>query len=333
MVIVNWNGASLLRSCLASLQGQTRAPDEVVVVDNGSTDESVALLHECFPWVRTVELSSNRGFAGGANAGIEASTGSWVALVNNDVTCEPAWLATMLTAAEHASGHTAFLQAKILDAEGTSVDSAGDCLDWAFTAHQRGHGDPSADERWDHPTPLLLACAAATFYRREFFDDVGGFDERFFAYYEDTDLCLRGARRGWRGEYVPGAVVRHAASSTSGRVPGFKIYQSTRNSWWLLYKNVPTGLVPRVLPRFVLTHVVWMVRAWRLGDFWAAVRGHRDGLLGLRRFRGDRGWQRAGAADYVDHLVGHLTSPIAVHSALRRLRRLMPVVRGRVRVE
>jgi GT2 family glycosyltransferase len=319
VVVISWNGAELLQACLPALEAQERRADEVIVVDNGSTDESVRLLRSRFPWVRVVELPVNRGFAGGANAGIEAATSSWIALLNNDALPELSWLGRLMAAARCAPSSIGFLTSKILDAEGRTIDSAGDFIDWAFTAHQRGHGQPANDPEWDEKCQLTAACAAATVYRRAYFDDVGLFDDRFFAYFEDADLCLRGVWRGWSGEYVPAAQVHHATSTTSARVPGFKRYQGTRNSWWLLYKNLPISLAPRVVPRFLLTQLIWLWRAGPAGELGAALRGHLHGIAGLRRLRADRRCIMRTAHASGEVIAEGLEPPVSIRQALRRM--------------
>lgn len=280
VVVVTWNGRPLLGSCLQALAAQERRPDEVVVVDNGSTDGTVEWLRALHPEVRIVSLSSNTGFASGVNAGVLASQGDLVALLNNDVIAEPSWLSALEHALQEPT--VSFAAPKILDAQGSNIDSAGDYIDRAFTAHQHGHGQTD-DGTWDVPRSLIAACAAATLYRRAVLEADGGMPGDFFAYFEDADVCLRAAARGMSGRYVPQAQVRHATSSTSSRVTGFKRYHGTRNAWWLLARNLPLGLMPRVLPRFIFTQLVWLKGAARVGELRPAMRGHRDGLLGLPR--------------------------------------------------
>ncbi|MDX6285410.1 MAG: hypothetical protein QOG53_895 [Frankiales bacterium] len=294
VVIVNWNGAEILRPCLDSLRKQSRLPDQVVVVDNGSTDDSVRLIATAYPDVELVRLATNTGFAGGANAGIRASTGELVALLNNDVETESDWLEALVCRMDELPSEVGFLAPKILDAAGTSIDSVGDFLDAGGIAQQRGYGTPD-DGRWDSRTSITSACAAASLYRRAMFDDVGLLDERFFAYLEDVDLCLRGVLRGWRGEYVPNARVRHAASLTSSKVSGFKRYHSIRNAYYLLVKTMPRRLLLYVLPRFILSQFGRTVGALFDGELGAALRAHRDAVRTLAPMRAERRRIMAGA--------------------------------------
>jgi hypothetical protein len=119
-------------------------------------------------------------------------------------------------------------------------------------------------------------------------EELGGFDEKFFAYYEDVDLCFRGQLLGYRGVLAPGARVRHIGSATSGRVPGMKMRLTMRNGWWLVIKNVPTALLPRVLLGLALAHLGNGGYAVRTGCFRAYLQGHWQALRGLRRILGDR---------------------------------------------
>jgi GT2 family glycosyltransferase len=128
---------------------------------------------------------------------------------------------------------------------------------------------------------ILSACAGASLYRRALLADIGLFDERFFAYYEDTDLSLRARLAGWQVRYVGAAVVRHDLSATSRAIAGFSRYHCTRNLWWLHLKNLPPSLLIRLAPRLVRLQARWLLEAAREREARVVVRAHRDAMRGL----------------------------------------------------
>lgn len=242
VVLLSWNGRQLLERCLPplveSLQ-QCVGRWELIVVDNGSTDGSVELLRSTWPAVRVVENATNLGFSTAANQGIFAASGELVAFVNNDVVVTPSWLAEleMALATDPTLGSVA-AQMRYLD-QPRVINSAGITVDVTGRAFDRRDGGSVQDEP-DHPERVFGASAGAAVYRRELLLDLGGFDERFFAYLEDVDLAWRAQRLGWECAYIPASVVLHEHSATSARIGGLKTYLSTRNHWWLVAKNAST---------------------------------------------------------------------------------------------
>ena len=260
VVIPNWNGRSWLPRCLGALAAQERAPDEIIVVDNGSTDGSVEYLRDQHPGVRVLALEDNTGFAHAANAGLHAATGELAALVNTDVELAPDWLARLERAlSEHPEAASA--ACKMLSLRDPSVvDDAGDVLRRDGVCEQRGRFGPD-DGRWDEPGEVFGACAGAALYRREPVLAAGGFDERYFAYLEDVDLALRLRLAGWTCRYEP-AVALHAAQSSSDALPGGAPFLATRNTLVLVAKFWPARWLGHVLYR-------------QLGWAWHAARERR----------------------------------------------------------
>jgi GT2 family glycosyltransferase len=266
VVVPSWDGAEHLPACLDSLAAQT-APHLVVVVDNGSRDGSAQLVLERYPHVHLVALKRNRGFAGGVNAGIDAALDAGcelVALLNNDAVAEPEWLAHLVAEAD-AHPEAGIVGAKLLTWDGTHLDSTGDRYSLWGMPTPRGRGEPD-DGRYDDDRDLFAASGGASLYRAELLRATGGFDEAFFAYYEDVDLSFRAQLAGWRVRYAPAARVRHRIGGTSSRVPDFARFHVLRNLVYLFVKDVPTALLPRCLPRFVLLYAALVVSG--------VVRGH-----------------------------------------------------------
>jgi GT2 family glycosyltransferase len=266
-VVPNWNGARWLPACLASLRAQTRRPDAIIVVDNGSQDGSADALGDD---VRVLRMGANLGFAAAANAGIAAAGTELVALVNTDVELEPRWL-ELLTAALDADPGAAAAASKMVSLRDPSVlDDAGDVLRRDGVCEQRGRGWPD-DGRWDDPGEVFAACAGAALYRRDAVLAVGGFDERLFSYLEDVDLGLRLRLAGWRARYEPRAVARHAGGGSAGQLARPVSAWVARNTVLLVAKAYPARWI---LGPVLYRQAAWLAAAARGG----ALRAHLGGL-------------------------------------------------------
>ena len=236
VVIPTWNGAAVLRACLATLAAQTFTDVETIVVDNGSSDGTRAMLAAEFPAVRCVPLDTNRGFAAATNVGLRAARGDILVCLNNDVECEPGFLAALLAPLD-ARPDLGFVAAKMLNAHHPDlIDSAGDAM--SLVPWNVGRGEPDAPA-FNVPREILSACAGAAAYRRVLFETVGYFDEGYFAYFEDVDLGIRAQLQGFRCWYEPTAVVRHRFSATAGAGSEFKAFMLTRNALKLFFQTMP----------------------------------------------------------------------------------------------
>jgi GT2 family glycosyltransferase len=244
VVIPNFDGARWLPAVLASVAAQTLAPVETVVVDDGSTDGSRALLAADFPHVRVVARSANGGFARAANDGIGATRAEAVALVNTDVVLDPRWLET---AAAALAGHprAASVATKLVDlADPELLYDAGDVLRRDGACEQRGRFERDTGA-YDDPGEVFSACAGAALYRRSAFTAVGGFDERLVMYLEDVDLGLRLQLAGWTCRWEPRAVAAHAGEGSSGGAGG----RVERNTLLLVARAFPLRWLPYVAYR------------------------------------------------------------------------------------
>jgi GT2 family glycosyltransferase len=265
VVVPNWNGRRWLPGLLDSLAAQTRPPDGVLVVDNGSTDGSLDLLRE--RGVRALALGRNTGFAFAANRGIEAVDAEAVALVNTDVVLDPRWLERALARLQGDPGLGSVATKMVLLDRPDVVDDAGDELRRDGVAHQRGHGRPD-DGRWDAPGEAFSACAGAALYRRAAVLAAGGFDERLFSYLEDVDLGLRLRLAGWRCGYEP-AVARHARHGSSGQLERSVDAWVARNTVLLVAKAFP----PRWIGPVAYRQLSWIAEAAREGRLAEHLRG------------------------------------------------------------
>ncbi|HOU12364.1 MAG TPA: glycosyltransferase family 2 protein [Anaerolineae bacterium] len=238
VVIPSWNGQALLVACLEALQQQTLRDFAVYVVDNGSTDGSVAYLAEHFPQAKVITNTQNLGFATAVNQGIRAGQSRYVAVLNNDTEVSPDWLAVLVSTAEN-SPDVGMCASKMLFADNAQmINSTGICVDRVGMVWDRRGGE-SDDAAEVGPVEIFGPCGGAALYRREMLDAIGLFDEDFFAYMEDVDLAWRARIAGWRCMYVPQARVLHRHSSTGKEGSPFKSFHLGRNKVWLIAKNYP----------------------------------------------------------------------------------------------
>lgn len=253
IVIPNWNGGKMLADCLASLQAQTVKP-KIVVVDNGSVDESVEIAKR-FKGVIVIENQKNEGFAGGVNPGLRWALENdyqFIGLFNNDAVAEETWAEEIIKIHKKHSG-AGGVAGKLLKRDGKTIDSTGDLYSvWGLPiARQRNEKTSLAIDKVE---AVFGATAGACIYKSKAVRDVGFFDERFFAYYEDTDYNFRLQLAGWKNFYTPGAVAYHAIGATSGKMSGFTTYQTLKNLPMLFWKTVPARLLPKMLPRFFIAY-------------------------------------------------------------------------------
>jgi hypothetical protein len=238
VIIVNWNGLEYLQTCLPALLAQTEIAFETLVVDNGSTDGSVEWLQSTYPEVQLIRNSENRGFAEANNQGIRVTHGEYVVLLNNDTQPSPGWLASLVAAVERDDCVGMVASQICLAHTPGRLDSAGIEVDVLGMAWNRRWGEVVAAEPSD-PVEVFGPSAAAALYRRKMLDEIGLFDERYFAYYEDVELAWRARRAGWRCLYVPTARVLHIHSATASRMSGFKAHQIGLNKWRTLFRHYP----------------------------------------------------------------------------------------------
>lgn len=291
-VVANWNGSGLLRTALRSLRSQEHELKMIVVVDNGSTDDSRRIVREDFSDVALIENSRNLGFAAANNQGIASALTNpeieHVFLMNNDMWAEPqvvGILATTLLADQRVGAVQAKTRFHNLP---WRINSAGDFVDADdLRVVNRGYGEPDTGQ-YDDLTEIFSPCAGAALYRRAFLEDTAlangaFFDPAYFAYLEDVDLACRGHLRGWRFLYEPRAIVYHHESATSRRLPAAtKEYLSRRNRLWTAVKTLPPGLCAKVLLRYALPSrrgISFVLRDARAPSLTADVRATTRALL------------------------------------------------------
>lgn len=262
VLVVNHNRGELLRDCLRSLLKQTYTALEIIVIDNASADDSrVVPLSFGDPRIRLLPLDKNLGFSGGNNAGLREGRGEYIALLNNDAVADERWLENLVRAMSVAS--VGMCASKILFFQTDIIDKAGHLMYPDGQNRGRGTGEKDLGQ-YNQIEETLFPDGCAALYRKSMLQELGGFDENFFAYGDDADLGIRARWRGWKCLYVPDAVVYHHHSSTAGRFSAQKIFWIERNRFWLALKNFPLPLL-LLSPFLTLNRWIW--------NFCAAVAG------------------------------------------------------------
>jgi GT2 family glycosyltransferase len=282
LAIATYNGRHLLERMLPSVAAQRFRDFRMVVVDDGSSDDTVIWLRKVWPDVEVVALDRNGGVTAAFNACLRASgDADLVALFNNDMELDPDCVGELVRAMnDHPEAGSA--TAKLVDYHRRQLlDGAGDALRWNATAFRRGHGQPD-DGRYGEPEAVFGACGGAAVYRRTALDDVGWFDESFFAFSEDVDWALRAQLAGWTCRYVPSAVAFHMGSATLG--PGltdFTAYHLWRNAIWLIAKDYPASALVRHAPQIAFGIALNFAAACRGRNLRVWLRAMTDALRGL----------------------------------------------------
>jgi GT2 family glycosyltransferase len=284
IVIPNWNGAPMLGATLETLRCQSYPVDRVIVVDNGSTDNSAAVAKTA--GAQVISLGANLGFAVAVNRGIREVTAEYVAIMNNDVTLPPEWLARLMARLEH--GEAWFATGKLLNAQQHDrLDGSYDAICRGGCALRCGHGRLDS-EQWNRAKPIHLAPLTAAVFRADLFRTVGLLDDRFESYLEDVDFGLRCAEAGFSGLYVPEAVAYHRGSATLGPWHPLTVRKIARNQVLLIAKHYPPNWVLRYGWPVFIAQSLWGLVALRHGTLLAYLAGKLDGLRQFRATRGKR---------------------------------------------
>jgi len=309
VVIPTLAADAILEECVRSVEAQTFADLEIIVVDNSGRGLAQKLLEG--RRVRIIINQQNVGYGAAINQAVRESSAPWIAVLNDDTVTHSNYLEAMMTAVEPRPD-AGMVAPRILLQGRDALDSAGMLLCADGTAKQRGHG--GKPDSYPRKQEILLPSGCAALYRREMFDEVGGFDERFFLYCEDTDLGLRARWKAWECLYVPDAIVEHRYSHSAGKASVLKAYNVERNRLFVAVKDLP---VPMLL---TMPFVAGLRYFWHLIY---AARG-RGAAAEMQRSEGGV-WQmpgcvlRAWAA-----LIPNLRPLLADRRRIKRTRRLTP---------
>ena len=288
VIIVNWNGGALLAQCVQHLQAQTVQPDQILLIDNASTDGSLQHL-PAVDHLTVQRMDSNLGFAAANNHAIAQCHTEYVALLNPDAFAAPDWLEQLLQAARAHPQAAAFGSRQLCHEDPTLLDGIGDCYHWSGMAWREGHGKPQ-QARHLIESEIFAPCAAAALYRRTALVAAGGFDESYFCYMEDVDLGLRLRLAGHTARYVPTAVVQHVGSATSGgRHSDFSVFHGHRNMVWTFVKNMPGVLLWALLPLHLVANLAALVVFSLRGQAGVIARAKWQAIKGLKAAWRQRG--------------------------------------------
>ncbi|USN96587.1 MAG: glycosyltransferase family 2 protein [Candidatus Nomurabacteria bacterium] len=273
VVIPNFNGADFIEEAIDSLLQQDMSAD-IIIVENGSRDNSLDILKSYNDKITILQNEKNLGFAGGVNVGISYTIKHGydaVALFNNDAVADSEWLSELVNSIQDdikIGIATCCIKLK----DGSILDSTGEFYTTWGLPYPRGRG--KSVDSYHEKEFVFGASGGASLYKTALFRDIGLFDEKFFAYYEDTDISFRAQLAGWKVVYNPKSFVTHHQGETSKKmVPGFTVYQTFKNLPMLFWKNTPRNLLLPIGIRFFIAYNLILLKALVSGKAWPAVKG------------------------------------------------------------
>jgi GT2 family glycosyltransferase len=321
VVVVNYNGGSMLLECLASLAAQTVSADRVLIYDNGSTDGSLEAARQAHPWAEYHASGVNHGFARGNNLAVAlVADCEWIALLNPDAFPAPDWIEAFHRRAAEFPDTDVFASCMLSARVPGIIDGAGDLYRVDGIAWPRFHGGPVA-ELPEQADDVFAACAGAGFYRRAAFVAAGGFAERYFCYYEDVDLSFRLRLRGHTCRFLPDVVVRHVGSAVSGEGSDFSVYHVHRNVCWTFVRNMPGVYFWVYLPAHVLANLMTVAVFVRKGRGRVILRAKWHALRGLPGVLRERRAVQAARRTAAARVVGSMRPGNVLTSLYSRARR------------
>jgi GT2 family glycosyltransferase len=324
VVVPTLNGLEDLKNCLASLRRQT-TECTIIVVTNGTTDGTQRFISLNYPEVIVLSYPRPLGFAGAVNAGIRYSIEHGfrrIALLNNDAVAARDWLARVSERMD-LNPSCGVVTSKIKSVEENRLDSTGDYYTNWFLPYPRGRGKRDRGQ-YETPEKIVAASGGASLFKSETFQNIGLFDEAFFAYYEDVDVGLRAQHAGIEVWYEPQAVVTHKIGATSSRIKGFTTAQTMKNLPLVVIKNVPFRLILKYGWKFWLAYTLFALRACTRWQGHYALKGWLKSIYytphALVERRRIMKFSKLSTEEF-DKILVHDLPPNAKH--LRRLRSLL----------
>lgn len=269
VIIPNWNGKELLEACLNSLIKQTFKDFEIILVDNGSTDDSLEYVRNNFPMVRTIALSENSGFARAINEGVRISHADYVVFLNNDTIVDRNWLKSLIECAnEHSEALSVnskllnFYTRNIFDGMGITVNEVGQARSIGWQEEDNG--------QYDKLQYIFGATGGASLFKRRDFINVGLFDEKYFMYSEEVDFAFRAQFLGYKSIFCPQALVFHKHKATAKKLPQHLEYWQFRNMTQTIIKDFPVSILFKKWRwlKIILVHLNTIFYQLRNGFFW-----------------------------------------------------------------
>lgn len=290
VIIPNWNGGYLLKDCLGSLQKQSLKNFETILVDNGSTDGSIAYVEKNFPKVENIKLDKNFGFARAINEGVKQSNAKYVVFLNNDTAVHKAWLENLIKCADNHpevisvnSKILNFYNKKYIDGVGIQINEVGQAKSIGWQQKDLGQ---YAKEQY-----IFGATGGAALFKREDFIKVGYFDENYFMYFEEVDLAFRVQFLGYKSIYCPKAIVFHKHKTSAKKLPQHIEYWQFRNMFQTIIKDFPTPLLIRNFRwlKIILVYLNTISYQIKNGFFWPPLLTQIWLIVNLPRLLKERG--------------------------------------------
>jgi len=243
IIIPNWNGKKFLVECIDSLKAQTYQNFETILVDNGSTDGSAEFIEERYGgWIRIIRNKKNLGFAGGNNVGIRVAKGGYIVLLNNDTWVDPSWLKELVKATQFDTQIGMWGSKVCSYYQRNRIEGIGELIYWDGLSRAQGQFEQDVGQ-YEVMQEILFPPGCGAMYRKSVFDEIGLFDEDFFAYGDDTEIGIRARLAGWKCLYVPRAIIYHKNSGTAGQYSPLKAFYVERNRLWVTIKYFPFPLL------------------------------------------------------------------------------------------
>lgn len=265
ILVLNWNGEHFLRPCIDSLLKTRYTNFEIIIIDNASTDSSVEIIKSFSKSVKYVLNGKNLGFAAGMNSGFKAARGKYIVTLNNDMTVEPSWLNRPVEIFENNSRIGIVCCRQMQSLKPDVIDGLYHQINPDLTITPVGAGELFNPVNPAHAREgyILSANGGSSIIRKQLIEQIGGFDENFFAYLDEVDLCFRAFLKGWKMYYCSSSVVYHFGSASFSKILHMKYYYREKNRVLFLYKNLPYSLLLRRLPLLLL----WELRTFRVFSF------------------------------------------------------------------
>ena len=269
VIIPNWNGRSLLEDCLKSLIKQTFKDFEIILVDNGSTDDSIDYVANNFPEVKIIKLSKNMGFAKAINKGVKKTLADYVAFLNNDTEVDKDWLKNLISCA-NSHPEVVSVNSKLLNFyDRKKIDGVGILVNEVGQARSIGWQEQDSGQ-FEKEQYIFGASGGAALFRRTDFIKVGMFDENYFMYCEEVDFAFRAQFLGYKSIYCPGAVVYHKHKATAKRLPQHIEYWQFKNMTQTIIKDFPASILFKKWRwlKIILIHLNTIFYQLKNGYFW-----------------------------------------------------------------
>lgn len=269
VIIPNWNGSELLKDCLNSLMEQTFKNFEIILVDNGSTDNSLEHVNNHFPQVRVISFKKNFGFAKAINEGVNVSNADYVIVLNNDTSVDKDWVKNLIACAD-LHPEVISVNSKLLNFyDKKTIDGVGILINEVGQARSIGWQEKDSGQ-YGKEQYIFGATGGASLFRRKEFIEVGLFDKKYFMYSEEVDFSFRAQFLGYRSIFCPKAIVYHKHKATSKKLPAHIEYWQFRNMTQTIIKDFPASILFKKWRwlKMILVHLNTIFYQLKNGYFW-----------------------------------------------------------------